>query len=142
MLLRSQCLHQDVCQVVIGGNVGEFQLSSGVKFPEVVELHINVLVPAFPISSYLDVLQCAIGIGTDGEKTSEFSDNICMKLGKPLGFSSGLRASNVLGFHGGECYHRLLVGFPRNWSVLDLEDIASLQISSVDIPCKVGVCKS
>ena len=65
-----------------------------------------------------------------------------MKLSKPLSFSSGFRASNVFGFRGGEYYHRLLVGFPRDWSVVDLEDIASLRLSSIDIPCKVGVCES
>ena len=91
-----------------------------------VELHVDVLVPAFPVSSCLDVLQSAIGIGADGERTSEFPDNVCVKLGKPLGFSSSFRASDVFGFCGGECYHRPLVGFPRDWSVVDLEDIASL----------------
>jgi len=89
MLLRSQRLRHDVCQVVIGGNVGEFQLSSGVKVPAVVELHVDVFAPALPVSSCLDVLQCAIGIGADGERTSEFPNNVCVKLGKPLGFSSG-----------------------------------------------------
>jgi len=142
MLLRSQRLRHDVCQVVIGGNVGEFQLSSGVKVPAVVELHIDVLVPAFPVSSCLDVLQCAIGIGADWERTSAFPDNICEKLGKPVGFSNGFRTSDIFGFRGGECYHRLLVGFPQDRSIGDLEDIASLRLSSVDIPCKVGVRES
>jgi len=86
MLLRSQHLRQNVCQVVIGGHVGEFQLSSGVKVPAVVELHVDVLVPAFPLSGCLDVLQCAIGIGADRERTSRFPDNVRLKLGKPLGF--------------------------------------------------------
>jgi len=105
MLLRSQHLRHDVCHVVVGGNVGEFQLLSGMKVPAVVELHIDVLVPAFPVSSCLDVLQCAIGISADGERTSEFPNNIRVKLGKPLGFSSGFRASDVFGFRDGECYH-------------------------------------
>jgi len=48
MLLRSLRLRHDVCQVVVGGNIGEFQFSSGVKVPAVVELHVDVLVPAFP----------------------------------------------------------------------------------------------
>jgi len=74
---------------------------SGVKVPAVVELHIDVLVPAFPVSSYLDVLQYTIGIGADRERTSEFPGNVCVKLGKPLGFSSGFRASDVFGFRGG-----------------------------------------
>jgi len=98
MLLRFQYLHYDICQVVIGRNVAEFQFSSGVKVPAVVELHIDVLVPAFPISSCLDDLQCTIGIGVDGERISisvdgerifEFPDDVRVKLGKPLGFSSG-----------------------------------------------------
>jgi len=72
MLLRSQRLRHDVCQVVVGGNVGEFQLSSGVKTPAVVGLHINVLVPAFPVSSCLDVLQYAIRIGADGRGHPSF----------------------------------------------------------------------
>jgi len=88
MLIRSQRLRHDVCQVVIGGNVGEFLLSSGVKVPVVVELHINVFVPALPISSCLDFLQCAIGISTDRERTSKFPNNVHVKLGKPLDFSS------------------------------------------------------
>ena len=142
MLLRSQRLRHDVCQIVVGGNVGEFQLSSSVKVSAMVELHVDVLVPAFPVSSCLDVLQCAIGIGADGERTSESPNNVHVKLGKPLGFSSGFRASDVFGFRGGECYHGLLVGFPRDRSVVDLEDIASLRLSSVDVPCKVGVCEN
>ena len=51
MLLRSQRFRHDVRQVVVGGDVGELQLSSGMKVPAVVELHIDVLVPAFPVSS-------------------------------------------------------------------------------------------
>ena len=79
MLLRSQRLRHDVCKVVVGGNVGEFQLSSCVTVPSVVELHIDVLVPAFPVSSCLDILLCAIELGADGERTSEFPDNSIRK---------------------------------------------------------------
>jgi len=96
----------------------------------------------FPYPAAWMFLQCAIGIGADRERTSEFPNNVRVKLGKPLGFSCGFRASDVFGFRGGECYHRLLVGFPRDWSVVDLEDIASLRLSSVDIPCKVRVRES
>jgi len=88
MLLRSQHLRHDVYQVVVGGNVREFQLSSGVKVPAVVDLQFNVFVPALPVSSCLDVLQHAIGIGTDRERTSEFPNNVHVEFGKPLGFSS------------------------------------------------------
>jgi len=62
---------------------------SGIKVPAVVELHIDVLVSAFSIASCVDVLQYTIGIGADRERTSEFPDNVCVKLGKPLDFSSG-----------------------------------------------------
>jgi len=75
------------------------------KVPAVVELHINVLVPAFPISSCLDVLQYAIRISVDGERTSEIPNNIRVMIGKALGFLSGFQASDVFGICGGECYH-------------------------------------
>ena len=100
MLLRSQHLYHDICQVV-GRNIGEFQFLTGVKVSAVVELHIDVLVPNFPVSSWLDVIQYVIGISADKERTSEFPDNVCVELGKPLGFSSSFWASDVFGFHGG-----------------------------------------
>jgi hypothetical protein len=133
MLLRSQRLRHDVCQVVVCGNVGEFQLSSGVKVPAVVELHIDVFVPALPVSSCLDVLQRAIGVGADGERGSEISDDILVELGKPLSFPNGFGAGDLFGFRSGECYHRLLVGLPRDWSAVGFEGVASLRLPSVDI---------
>jgi len=36
----------------------------------------------FPdVSSWLDVIQYAIGISADKERTSEFPDNVCVELG-------------------------------------------------------------
>jgi hypothetical protein len=83
MLLRSQRLRHDVCQVVIGGDIGEFQLSSGVKVPAVVEVHIEVFVPALPVSSCLDVFQRAIGVRTDGARGSEIPVEILVEISKP-----------------------------------------------------------
>jgi len=67
------------------------------------ELHINVFVPALPVSSCLDVLQRTIGIGANRE-TFEFPDNVRVKLGKPLGFSSVFRASDVFGFRASDIF--------------------------------------
>jgi len=69
-------------------------------------------------------------------RTSEFPDYVHVELGKPLGFLSSFRASDVFSFRGGECYHGMLVGFPRDWSVVTLEDIAPRDFLPLISPAK------